>query len=619
MITITCPFSGKLFCLDEVLKRLYDLHVSGYVRGVFLDNSGDDRLRKKLREFQSSRVWDEVMIIEEPKGSFDEISAIYNRFQPHVQGLWFSVEDDVLLEPDTLRKLQSVAFSNYDVGVVSAFMDSRRGWKGPLAWMVEEDERGDPILKEVAPRSYGSSPVDATHTGCTLIKQCAYLDYEFRQFGPTHRLIGHDINLCRDSFHHRGLRTMVRWDVRVGHCSTNGTYFPETPPHLSFLPLLRDGVPRVSVITPTHPGRVTKVQKLIDQLQKQTHVEFEVLVCSDGPDRDTASVVTQAMDPRFNYYELEHRHGYWGAYQRNLMIQKAAGDLLCFVDSDVEIEDFYLDTMVRMWKQGFQMGFAQVDLTEHDGSNWILPVSKEVCTKATHVDSLCGFVDAGIGKAFFWDVAGDSHDHRYFQQISSYLRGRYGFTQKVVGRIRRGMGRTQLPNDKHEMSVQIPEAELNLTPMNVVSLLQGRPHLMEKMKKQILSDPAACLSYATNVLGGPFPEGEPVIAKNVQTAVFYAVNVLKDRFLLAESLFLDQPFAAVQYAKFLGLRWDELDPEVEKSILGEPFAAAQYAAEVLKAPWPEAEPFIQTNTSARNLYDQKVLKKRHSRLRPLGI
>lgn len=51
---------------------------------------------------------------------------------------------------------------------------------------------------------------------------------------------------------------------------------------------------------------------------------------------------------------------------------------------------------------------------------------------------------------------------------------------------------------------------------------------------RIAADPHKACMLAIEVIGGPFPQGEPAIATDAQESYYYATGVLEDRFLLGE-------------------------------------------------------------------------------------
>ena len=112
-----------------------------------------------------------------------------------------------------------------------------------------------------------------------------------------------------------------------------------------------------------------------------------------------------------------------------------------------------------------------------------------------------------------------------------------------------------------------------------------------------LSDPKMAFHYALNVLRGPWPEGEAIIATHGFFSYQYALEVLGGRFLAGEPAVI-QDKHIIAYAKhIIRGRW----PEAEKYLLQRPAAAHRYAVEIVQARWQEAEPHI-ARSPAKDYY-----------------
>lgn len=546
MITITLPLSGKEFCLDRVMDSLSRLiFPEPEINYIFLDNSGHYPFQAKIRNFTARIPSDHKVIIHtKPPGYFKTVADIYNFFSPQIKGNWFCLEDDILeYPPDILLRMYRILLSHYDLGILSTHVETRRGWPHPLAWKVEEID-GELGLRPQAPSSNEFSLVDATHTGCTLIRPTAYLNYQFKQTGPWNKIIGHDIHLCLDS-KRRGIFTGVLWHSRPGHWTENGGLFPKMPHTSNLNPFAaRAKNPLVTIITPTF-SRPFTLKALLARLKAQTYPHFENLICSDGPDRFTARTVEEASDPRFRYYELGYPHGFSGAPQRNAMLPRSGGDLVCFIDDDANPYPDYLRTMVNLWLEGYLVGFAQIEHRNQNQSYEIIPPDKASCTKWSNLDTLCGFVDSSLAKGFFWDLF-EGHDYRYYQQIISFTRGAYGFAPRVVGSSSRNYGAS--PSKEDTIPGLIRDITKHLT------------YPDSTIEPAILKDPTATLQYIMNAREGkPWPQAEKIISTNPQTALFYIKNISKgERLPDSESLFKSTPDLAVTYAKAVKMSWHDL-------------------------------------------------------------
>ena len=127
-------------------------------------------------------------------------------------------------------------------------------------------------------------------------------------------------------------------------------------------------------------------------------------------------------------------------------------------------------------------------------------------------------------------------------------------------------------------------------------------------EKLILKDLSTALEYAQNVLKSRWPDLETLILDRREyfLAYLYALYVIKDRWLEAESFIPTTPETAVNYAhKVIKGQW----PEAEEVIKQSPFEAVRYAGFV-KGKWPEAEAIILTDPRSAYKYAVFVLEKR---------
>jgi hypothetical protein len=238
------------------------------------------------------------------------------------------------------------------------------------------------------------------------------------------------------------------------------------------------------------------------------------------------------------------------------MMQKVGGELIVFVDDDVELEKDYLQTMVALWRTGYLLGFAQIRHVNDKGEERIIPQNKEECLQLGNVDTLCFFVDSSIGKCFFWDLL-DEHDYRYILQVVTYLRHSYIFTARVVGKSRRSYGKAE------ESHLPVSAQEL----VQQLSRVLDKPN--EEAEEMIAQDATASLTYIMNVLDSkPWPKGELVISQHPHASLFYVANVLKGRFEMAEDLLSENLWSARSYAGLVGQSWTEMGrPDVDERLL----------------------------------------------------
>ena len=151
----------------------------------------------------------------------------------------------------------------------------------------------------------------------------------------------------------------------------------------------------------------------------------------------------------------------------------------------------------------------------------------------------------------------------------------------------------------------------------------------------IIRYPRLAIDYASSVIGGRWPEAEPMIIKdslagsadthefNPEVArcrladdnsiINYVMKVIRGRWLEAEPTIMKDPYLAYDYARdVIKGRW----PEAEPTIMKNPYLAHDYCKEVLKGRWPEAEPEIAKNGELAYYYARDVIKGRWPEVEP---
>ena len=90
-----------------------------------------------------------------------------------------------------------------------------------------------------------------------------------------------------------------------------------------------------------------------------------------------------------------------------------------------------------------------------------------------------------------------------------------------------------------------------------------------------------------------------IIKKDMSQAYYYALDIIKGRWIEAEPALMKEPYYAYIYAKYIIKgRW----PEAEPYIKTDQYFAYQYARTILKKRWLEVEPYIMTCEMSRDWY-----------------
>lgn len=109
----------------------------------------------------------------------------------------------------------------------------------------------------------------------------------------------------------------------------------------------------LSVVIPTY-NRLPILQKCLIALEQQqweeeARVNYEVIVVDDGSTDDTVVWVQQASLPHVKLFQQDHQGP---AAARNLGVEKATGDTIVFIDSDLVVVDRFLQAHVDALKLG---------------------------------------------------------------------------------------------------------------------------------------------------------------------------------------------------------------------------------------------------------------------------
>jgi glycosyltransferase involved in cell wall biosynthesis len=132
--------------------------------------------------------------------------------------------------------------------------------------------------------------------------------------------------------------------------------------------MIRDKVhPAVSVIIPSYNSHRT-IGFTLDGLKSQTAISSirEIIVVDSSDDE----ISHEFIQSQVNELIRVHRSGYrvMPAIQRNLGAKMAAGDVLCFVDSDAFPEKRWLENILHEYKNGSLVGGGSYAVPEFQRS-----------------------------------------------------------------------------------------------------------------------------------------------------------------------------------------------------------------------------------------------------------
>lgn len=107
---------------------------------------------------------------------------------------------------------------------------------------------------------------------------------------------------------------------------------------------------KISVIVPVYNTQ-RYLDRCVNSLVTQTYEDFEVILVDDAS-KDYSKIISDYWhykDPRVRVVHRPENHGV--AVARNLGLEEANGDLICFVDSDDWAEPTYLANFAKMMRR----------------------------------------------------------------------------------------------------------------------------------------------------------------------------------------------------------------------------------------------------------------------------
>lgn len=158
--------------------------------------------------------------------------------------------------------------------------------------------------------------------------------------------------------------------------------------------------PLVSVVLPTW-NRAAQLRKAIESVQRQSYVDWELLVADDGSTDDTQISVREESrrDPRIIYLPLAHR-GVSAA--RNAALEKASGEFVAFLDSDKEWDPEFLRVMVA-WMKNTHVQAAAATCEVRFGSRTVFfsePATAASLSLGNSIDQTALVVSLDLVKSF---------------------------------------------------------------------------------------------------------------------------------------------------------------------------------------------------------------------------
>ena len=105
-------------------------------------------------------------------------------------------------------------------------------------------------------------------------------------------------------------------------------------------------LPLITVIIPVYNTELY-IKKCLDSLTKQTYSNIEIIVVDDGSTDESSNICDQYEQIDSRVIVLHKNNGGQGA-ARNVALNLAKGELICFVDSDDSVKNDYIEFLYKL-------------------------------------------------------------------------------------------------------------------------------------------------------------------------------------------------------------------------------------------------------------------------------
>ncbi len=112
-------------------------------------------------------------------------------------------------------------------------------------------------------------------------------------------------------------------------------------------------MPKVSIIVPVYNTK-DYLHRCVDSILAQTFTDFELLLIDDGS-TDSSGIICDNYASRDCRVKVFHKENGGVSSARNIGLKNAAGEWVCFVDSDDTVHQDYLNNLVSAINENVEM------------------------------------------------------------------------------------------------------------------------------------------------------------------------------------------------------------------------------------------------------------------------
>lgn len=147
-------------------------------------------------------------------------------------------------------------------------------------------------------------------------------------------------------------------------------------------------MPKVSIVIPVYNAE-KYILRCMESIENQTFKDFEVIAVDDGSS-DSSLKILEKFSEKTTFLKVLRQKNMGAAEARNTGIKNAAGDFICFVDSDDCLETEYLEILVKNQEEtGCDISMIGINKVENEESTEIfLYSSKKICSSEKEIKML---------------------------------------------------------------------------------------------------------------------------------------------------------------------------------------------------------------------------------------
>ena len=178
---------------------------------------------------------------------------------------------------------------------------------------------------------------------------------DFKKF--SHPIISNDHNLVLSRTDYFSFRKVQEW-LLLTNQMLSSPYSPSQKLAIGFMESYRNYLrekyyhfpqdSKVSIIMPTY-NREKVIRRAINSVFKQKYKNWELIIIDDNSTDDTKEIVRSYNENKIKYISCQTNQG--AAAARNIGLEDANGDYICYLDSDNELDQDFLLIMVNELKE----------------------------------------------------------------------------------------------------------------------------------------------------------------------------------------------------------------------------------------------------------------------------